>query len=148
MSAAQLFTIGFTKTKARDFFENLRKAGVKRVIDVRLNNTSQLAGFSKRDDLVYFLNQLAGIEYVHLPELAPTEAILSAYKKHKGKWEVYEQEFLNLLEKRRVEKSVARDLAHQGCLLCSEQQPGHCHRRLVAEYFQKKWKDVNVTHLT
>jgi uncharacterized protein (DUF488 family) len=145
--SARIFTIGFTQTSARDFFENLKQAGVKRVVDVRLNNTSQLAGFSKREDLIYFLKNIAGIEYVHVPDLAPTAEMLDTYKKHKGKWEVYEREFLELMEKRRIEKSVSREVVHQGCLLCSEKKPHHCHRRLVAEYFQKKWDGVAITHL-
>lgn len=147
MSSVQLFTIGFTKTAARDFFTRMKTAGVKRVVDVRLNNTSQLAGFSKKDDLAYFLKELCGIDYIHLPELAPTEEMLAAYKKHKGSWDVYEQEFLNLMAKRRIESEVARDVVAGGCLLCSELKPHRCHRRLVAEYFKKHWDGVEITHL-
>src|SRR3954467_11743384 len=98
----KVFTIGFTQKTAKRFFELLSNAQVKRVVDVRLNNTGQLAGFSKQEDLIFFLRELGGIDYVHLPELAPTQDILDAYKKHKGLWEVYEQEFLSLMEKRRI----------------------------------------------
>lgn len=101
----KLFTIGFTQKSAREFFTNLKDAGVKRVVDVRLNNNSQLAGFSKKEDLAYFLKEVAGIDYVHLPELAPTQAILDAYKKHKGDWNIYERQFLDL---RRGDKSKRR----------------------------------------
>ena len=96
--AISIFTIGFTKKTAEEFFAKLQAAGVKRVIDIRLNNVSQLAGFSKKDDLRYFLRAIAGIDYLHVPELAPTQDILDAYKKHKGDWSVYETEFMKLME--------------------------------------------------
>jgi uncharacterized protein (DUF488 family) len=147
MTDLQLFTIGFTNKSAERFFNAIRRAGVKRVVDVRLNNTSQLAGFSKRDDLIFFLREICGVDYIHLPELAPTQSILDAYKKHKGDWVVYEQEFLSLMEKRRIDQTVARDVLDQGCLLCSEDKPHHCHRRLVAEYLAKKWGNIATKHL-
>ena len=147
MPTIQLYTIGFTQKSAEAFFSLLQEAGVRRVVDVRLSNTSQLAAFAKRDDLVYFLREIVGIDYVHVPELAPTKEIFDAYKKHKGAWEVFEQEYLELLEKRRIDESVARDVIDQGCLLCSEHQPHHCHRRLVAEYLDRRWGDVNTEHL-
>lgn len=143
----QLFTIGFAETSAEAFFTSLRDAGVKRVMDVRLNNTSQLAGFSKKDDLRFFLREVGGIEYVHVPELAPTQEIFDAFKKHKGSWTVFEQEFNALMAKRGIEKAISRDTAHLGCLLCSEKKPHHCHRRLVAEYLKKKWGSVLTSHL-
>jgi uncharacterized protein (DUF488 family) len=143
----KIFTIGFTNKKAERFFETLRTAGAKRVIDVRLNNISQLAGFSKKDDLKYFLRAIGGIDYVHVPELAPTKELLDAYKKNKGDWSVYEAEFLNLMERRHIETSIAKDLINQGCLLCSEDKPHHCHRRLVAEYLQRRWPEVSIDHL-
>lgn len=143
----QLFTIGFTETAAEQFFTLLRQAGVKRVVDVRLNNTSQLAGFSKKDDLRFFLREVVGIEYVHMPELAPTKDILDAFKKHRGNWTVYEQEFNALMAMRGIESVISRDTANLGCLLCSEKKPHHCHRRLVAEYLQKHWGDVSTKHL-
>src|SRR5580693_3625281 len=119
----QLFTIGFVKTTAEQFFTLLREAGVQRIVDVRLNNTSQLAGFSKKDDLRFFLRELGGIDYIHLPELAPTQEILDAFKKHKGSWKVYEQEFKALMAKRGIEKSISPEIADFGCLLCSEKRP-------------------------
>lgn len=142
-----LFTIGFTRKSAREFFEKLREAGVKRVIDVRLNNVSQLAGFSKRDDLEYFLEKVAEIEYVHEPLLAPTQGMLDEYRKEKRGWEVYEQRFLDLMAERKIEKELDPALVDGGCLLCSEDQPHHCHRRLVAEYLERHWKAVRVQHL-
>ncbi|MCC6629853.1 MAG: DUF488 domain-containing protein [Chloroflexi bacterium] len=144
---ATVFTIGFTQSSAEQFFTRLIDARVRRVVDVRLNNVSQLAGFSKRDDLAYFLRAIAGIEYVHLPELAPTQAMLDALKKHRGDWAAYERDFLHLMRERRIEATVARATIDGGCLLCSEATPEHCHRRLVAEYLQRAWGDVRIVHL-
>lgn len=143
-----LYTIGFTQKKAREFFGKLQSAGVKRVLDVRLNNVSQLSGFAKRDDLAYFLRQIGAMEYLHLTELAPTRDILDAYKKHKGEWAEYEKQFLALMTQRRIEDTLDKKMMHDGCLLCSEHQPHHCHRRLVAEYLREKWGgEMRVTHL-
>jgi len=144
----KIFTIGFTNKKAEQFFEKLRRAGVKRIVDVRLNNVSQLAGFSKKDDLRYFLREIVGIDYVHVPDLAPTKEMLDAYKKNKGDWSVYERQFLELMQHRHIENTVAQDLIDQGCLLCSEDKPHHCHRRLVAEYLERHWPAVSIDHLT
>jgi uncharacterized protein (DUF488 family) len=143
----KLFTIGFTKKNARTFFTKLQDAGVARVLDVRLNNSSQLAGFAKKDDLQYFLNAIAGIGYEQLSDLAPTQDILTAFKKKKGAWALYEKQFLRLIEARKIEEAPRRDIFHQGCLLCSEDKPHHCHRRLVAEYLKEKWGDVEIVHL-
>ena len=148
MDSIRLFTIGSNEKSARHFFETLREARVRRVIDVRLNNTSQLAGFAKKDDLRYFLQTLLAIEYVHLPELAPTRQILDAFKKLKGSWLDYERDFLALLRSRRVEHNIAKETFHEGCLLCSEHLPRKCHRRLAAEYLQARWGNVEVIHLT
>ena len=97
--------------------------------------------------LAFFLRAIHGMDYVHLPNLAPTQEILGAYKKDKGDWGAYEREFLALMAQRQVEKTLAPELFDQGCLLCSEPEPDHCHRRLVAEYLQKQWGDVSTTHL-
>jgi len=143
----KLYTIGFTKTTAESFFTRLSKAGVAKLTDVRLNNVSQLAGFAKKDDLRYFLKTICGIEYEHRPELAPTKEILDAYKKHGGDWAVYEDRFTTLISERRIEEIVPRDALDNACLLCSEDTPHHCHRRLVAEYLKEKWGDVEIIHL-
>lgn len=143
----KISTIGFTQKSAETFFTLLVSAGVKRVIDVRLNNNGQLAGFSKARDLKFFLRELHDIDYEHIPELAPTKDILDAYKKHGGDWSVYEYEFLNLMEQRSIDQSVSSDLLNQGCLLCSEHKPHHCHRRLVLEYLSSKWGGITVDHL-
>lgn len=143
----QLFTIGFTQKSAQTFFETLTQAGAIRVIDTRLNNVSQLAGFAKRQDLAYFLNAIGKIEYVHLPELAPTKDMLDNYKKGDKNWDAYEAAFLNLMAERHIETSISPDLLDRGCLLCSEAKPQHCHRRLVAEYLDRTWGGVSICHL-
>jgi len=143
----KVFTIGFTKKSARRFFELLKKSGAKRIVDIRLNNVSQLAGFAKKDDLAYFLEKICDMEYIHLPELAPTQELLDEYRKNGGDWPAYERQFNELLKRRQVEVKVAKDLIADGCLLCSEDKPEHCHRRLVAEYFEEHWDDVDITHL-
>lgn len=144
----KLFTIGFTRKSARKFFEILRQSGARRVIDVRLNNVSQLSGFAKKDDLAFFLKELAGMDYVHLPALAPTQDMLDAYKKAKADWDEYARRFLDLMAKRQIERTLDRSLFDDACLLCSEDKPDRCHRRLVAEYLQRHWGDIEVRHLT
>jgi len=143
----KLYTIGFTKKNAQKFFETLRSSNTKRVVDVRLNNVSQLAGFAKRDDLAYFLEKVCKIGYVHLPDLAPTQDMLDEYKKKGGDWDTYEKRFLDLMEKRRIEERVSKDVIDGGCLLCSEDKPHQCHRRLVAEYLNQHWGNVDIAHL-
>ena len=143
-----LYSIGFTEKTAERFFGLLRNAGVRRVVDIRLNNRGQLNGFTKRVDLPYFLRELGGIDYVHVPELAPTKPMLDAYKKHHGSWPAYRDAFWSLMDKRRIDQTIARDVIDQGCLLCSEHQPHQCHRTLVAEYLGGKWGGVQATHLT
>lgn len=142
----KIFTIGFTKTTAEKFFSRLKRSGTKKLIDVRLNNVSQLAGFAKRDDLRYFTKELCGIEYQHIPELAPTKDILDEYKKNKGSWIQYEQAFLKLMNNRHIE-DMDREIFDDSCFLCSEDKPHHCHRRLVAEYLKQHWGDVEIIHL-
>lgn len=142
-----IFTIGFTKKNAEQFFTRLKQPGLERVVDVRLNNVSQLAGFTKKNDLRFFLREICNIGYVHLPELAPTQEILDAYKKNGGYWTTYERQFLALMTQRRVEETLDKKVISGGCLLCSESTPEHCHRRLVAEYLGEKWGDVDIHHL-
>jgi uncharacterized protein (DUF488 family) len=143
----RIFTIGFTKKSAETFFTRLQQAGVKRLIDVRLNNVSQLAGFTKKDDLRYFTKVICGIDYVHLSELAPTAEILNRYKKAKdGDWNLYERQFFDLMRSRHIE-DTPREIVDGGCLLCSEEKPDHCHRRLVAEYFKERWRDIEIEHI-
>ena len=143
----KVFTIGFTQKTAEKFFTKLKNSGAKRVVDVRLNNVSQLAGFAKKQDLQYFLKQLCGMDYIHLPELAPTQEMLDEYKKQKGDWSLYERRFLDLMRQRKIEKSIPREAIADGCLLCSEDKPHHCHRRIVVEYLKEHWGDVEIQHL-
>ena len=143
----KIFTIGFTKKSAETFFTRLKNAGVRRLVDVRLNNVSQLAGFTKKDDLRYFTKSICNIDYIHLPELAPATEILDPYKKAKnGDWQLYERQFLDLMRARHIE-NTSREILDGGCLLCSEEKPHHCHRRLVAEYLKEQWGDVQIDHI-
>ncbi len=143
----KVFTIGFTKKNAEQFFSRLKQPGLVRLIDARLNNVSQLAGFTKRDDLYFFLREINQIEYVHCPDLAPSKEILDEYKKSGGDWLVYEQKFLELLSFRKIEETIPKQMIDGGCLLCSEPTPEHCHRRLVAEYLKDRWGDLQIEHL-
>ncbi|HVF14075.1 MAG TPA: DUF488 domain-containing protein [Acidimicrobiales bacterium] len=142
-----VYTIGFTKKSAERFFGLLRGSDTKRLVDVRLNNVSQLAGFAKRDDLKFFLREICGVDYLHLPLLAPTQEMLDEYKKGDGDWNLYEKRFLDLMESRSIEDEVPRDVIEDGCLLCSEDKPHHCHRRLVAEYLRDRWSGLTIEHL-
>jgi uncharacterized protein (DUF488 family) len=144
----EIHTIGFTQKSARRFFGAIRASGVRRLIDVRLNNVSQLAGFTKREDLAYFLGELCAADYVHEPMLAPTDDLLSAYRKNGMPWVEYERRFLDLMESRRVADRLSRDLFDRpAVLLCSEPTAAHCHRRLVAEYLDAHWGGVSIHHL-
>jgi uncharacterized protein (DUF488 family) len=145
----KVYTCGFTQKTARQFFETLRTAGIRRLIDVRLKNVSQLAGFSKKDDLAYFLDVICRAEYIHEPLLAPTEELLDFYKKRHGGWTEYQERFLRLMAERRIEERLDRSLFEEKptVLLCSEATPEHCHRRLVLDYLGGKWGDVTAVHL-
>jgi uncharacterized protein (DUF488 family) len=142
-----VFTIGFTRKSAREFFDKLRRPGLKRLIDVRLNNVSQLAGFTKRNDLLFFCEAILSIGYLHLPELAPTQSMLNEYRKNAGAWLDYETKFLALMVDRKVEDNIDQELIDGGCLLCSEAIPENCHRRLVAEYLRGKWGNLEIEHI-
>ncbi|MDE0306582.1 MAG: DUF488 domain-containing protein [Albidovulum sp.] len=140
-------TIGFTKKSAQRFFELLRESGAARIVDVRLHTTSQLAGFAKNGDLAWLARELCGVEYVHEPCLAPTKELLTGYRQGKVPWEEYEFRFINLMESRRIESVLSPEIVDKGCLLCSEDQPHYCHRRLVAEYLKKHWCGLEIEHL-
>ena len=144
----EIYTIGFTKKSAEEFFGLLRGAHIAHLIDVRLNNVSQLAGFSKRDDLRYFLRELCGVDYRHEPRLAPTEGVLRAYQRKEIGWLDYERLFRNLLAERDAAAILPKALFdHPTVLLCSEPAATRCHRRLVAEYLAAAWGDTQVVHL-
>lgn len=143
----KLYTIGFTKKPAEKFFGLLREAGVTTLVDVRLNNVSQLSGFAKRDDLKYFLGELCGAQYTHRVDLAPTQDMLDGYKKQGAGWASYEAQFLELMQTRQIENTAPQELLDNAVLLCSEDSAEHCHRRLVAEYLSQHWGDVSIDHL-
>ena len=142
-----LYTIGFTKKPASEFFRLLKESGARRLVDVRLNPGGQLSGFAKQGDLVYFLRELCGMDYAHMPELAPTRPILEGLRKGHRHWPTYEREFLALMDERRVAETVDRESLANSVLLCSEDSPERCHRRLVAEHLRERWGDVEVVHL-
>jgi len=144
----EIYTIGFTQKSAADFFGTLKRAGIRQLLDVRLNNTSQLAAFTKRDDLAFFLQEIGNIAYLHEPLLAPSQELLDAYRKQKGSWADYEEQFLALMRERQIENKIDRRLFEKPtALLCSEATAERCHRRLVLEYLQDKWGDIEIVHL-
>ena len=143
----KLYTIGFTRKSAERFFGLLRESGAKRVVDIRRRNTSGLAGFSKKDDLAWFLRELCGMDYIHLPRLAPTDELLDAYRGKRVTWDQYVPIFTRQIERRLIHASLPRDIIADSCLLCSEPTADRCHRRLVAEHLQRNWGDVEIVHL-
>ena len=144
----EIYSIGFTQKSAREFFGTLKANAIERLLDVRLNNTSQLAGFAKQSDLPYFLREICGAAYEHEPLLAPTQEILDAFKKHKGSWDAYTEAYLALIRARKVESALSRDsFEKKTVLLCSEPTAEHCHRRLALEYLQEHWNNVAISHL-
>jgi len=143
----ELYTIGFAGKSAEQFFTSLMKHGVRKVIDIRLNNVSHLAGFTKKNDLKYFLKEIAGIEYEYVPLLAATKELMEGYRGGKISWEEYEASYRKLLEEQQVEKVLKPEDFAKACLLCSEARPDHCHRRLAAEWLKEKWEGVEVRHI-
>ncbi|HFO2532429.1 TPA: DUF488 family protein [Yersinia enterocolitica] len=143
----KVYSIGFTEKSAETFFKLIKSQNISTLVDVRLNNVSQLSGFAKKNDLKYFLKEICDVDYLHLPDLAPTKEILDPYKKKNISWEVYEEKFLNLMAQRNIER-IDKKIISNNCLLCSEHKPHHCHRRLVIEYLNKHWEaDLEVKHL-
>ena len=144
----EVFTIGFTQSSAAHFFGRLKAAGIQRLLDVRLNNVSQLAGFAKRDDLAFFLHEICGAAYIHEPRIAPTQEMLDRYKKRGESWAAYKQQYLDLLAQRQIETHLDKaEFEKPTVLLCSEATPENCHRRLVLEYLRDYWGDMIITHL-
>jgi uncharacterized protein (DUF488 family) len=144
----EIYSIGFTQKSAGEFFGALKAHGIERLLDVRLNNTSQLAAFAKQADLAYFLNEICGAAYEHEPLLAPTQDILDAYKKKKGDWDTYAEAYLSLIRSRKVESALSKEsFQKKTVLLCSELTAEHCHRRLALEYLQQHWENVIIRHL-
>ncbi|MCL2684070.1 MAG: DUF488 domain-containing protein [Synergistaceae bacterium] len=129
-----IFTMGFTQKKARQFFDLIQSNGIELMIDIRLNNISQLAGFTKGDDLEYFLDVICGCRYEYRPDFAPTKEIMEGYKGGTLGWEAYESQYSSLIK----ERNATRDFAERYggyekiCLMCSEAKADHCHRRILA----------------
>ena len=143
----KIFTIGHAGKNAREFFTILKQAGIRKVIDVRLYNTSQLAGFTKRQDIEYFLQTIVGAGYIHLPILAPTKQLLNDYKKGLISWQQYETRFKEVITQRQIEKHLVGQEMDMSCFLCSEAKADNCHRRLVAEYLAMHWQNISIHHL-
>ncbi|MGB9406514.1 MAG: DUF488 domain-containing protein [Terracidiphilus sp.] len=144
----EIYSIGFTQKSAREFFDTLTAHRIERLLDVRLNNTSQLAAFAKQADLAYFVGEICGAAYEHEPLLAPTQEILDAYKKLKTGWDAYTKAYLALIRSRKVETALSqKSFRKRTVLLCSEPTAEHCHRRLALEYLQQHWKGVTIRHL-
>lgn len=143
----KLYTIGFTEKSAETFFNLLRKNKVKKIVDTRINNVSQLAGFAKGSDLKFFAKEIGSMGYEHNIDFAPTKELLSRYRDEKLSWEEYEVEYLNLLDIRKVSQKTDIEKLHENCLLCSEHTPDKCHRRLLAEYLKQVKNDIEIIHL-
>jgi uncharacterized protein (DUF488 family) len=147
MSEKVILTIGYAGKSAEEFFSILGHLVVRRVIDVRLYNTSQLAGYTKRRDLEYFLKAIIGADYTHLPAFAPTRELLDGYKKGQLAWPDYERQYRSLLASRQPHISLNAAMLDHSCLLCAEPTADQCHRRLAAEYLQGIWPELTIQHL-
>jgi len=143
----RLLTIGFTKKSAKQFFELLKKNKVKKLVDIRINNTSQLAGFAKGPDLEYFVKEINKISYVYIPDFAPTKELLSDYQNKRIDWEAYQKIFRQIIEKRNIAKKYNIADFNNACFLCSEELPTQCHRRLLVEFFKENNPDIQIVHL-
>ncbi len=144
----ELYTIGFTQKSAQQFFKLLTSNGVEKIVDTRINNTSQLSGYAKADDLQYFAKAIGNMDYAHETEFAPTKSLLEKYRKKEMTWAEYEIDYLNLLDMRKIGKKVDVQTLHKHCLLCSEHTAEKCHRRLLAEYLQHTNNDIKIIHLS
>jgi uncharacterized protein (DUF488 family) len=145
--AIKIFTIGYAGKNARQFFSILKQTRIRKVIDVRLYNTSQLAGFSKKQDVDYFLQAIVGAEYVHMPIMAPTKQLLNDYKKRLISWQQYEAQFKSIIAQRRIDKHIMPQDIDMSCFLCSEATADNCHRKLVVEYLAGLWPNISIIHL-
>ena len=143
----KLYTIGFTGKSAEQFFILLKNNGVKKILDIRINNASQLAGFAKGSDLKYFAKEIGNMAYEHNIDLAPTKEMLTRIRSKELSWKEYEVEYLQLIKSRKIEKKIDIPKLHNTCLLCSEHTPEQCHRRLLAEYFKTLNDNIEIVHL-
>lgn len=143
-----LFTIGFTKKSAESFFGLLRKNNVKKLVDVRISNSSQLAGFAKGKDLEFFVKEICHVPYQHITDFAPTKELLDKWHKQEVTWEEYVVIYNSLLKERGVLRKYGVNQFDGACFLCSEETPDNCHRRLLAEFMKKhSAEDVRIVHL-
>lgn len=143
-----LYTIGFTKKSAERFFNLLRNNGVKQLVDVRISNSSQLAGFAKGKDLEFFVNEICHIPYKHIADFAPTKELLDRWHKDDVTWGEYEEIYVKMLKDKDVIRKYGVKAFDGACFLCSEDTPEQCHRRLLAEYMQRNSKEkVEIVHL-
>lgn len=150
MIKLKIYTIGFTKKNAEEFFELLSKNNVKKLLDIRLNNASQLSGFSKGNDLKYFLKVILKVTYIHDTRFAPTKELLDDYKKSKITWQDYEIKFNEIINERNLKDIIFKEYKEKIdgiCLLCSEDKATCCHRRLVAEFIKELIPDIEIVHL-
>ena len=143
----KLYTIGFTGKPAEKFFDLLKDSGVTKIIDTRINNVSQLSGFAKGADLKFFAKEIGNMFYEHNIDLAPTKELLSRYRDKKMTWLEYENDYLNLLDTRKIAQKIDIEKLHKNCLLCSEHTPEKCHRRLLAEYLKHVKSEIDIIHL-
>ncbi len=143
----KIYTIGFTEKSAEKFFDLLKNAEVKKMIDIRLNNSSQLAGFAKGSDLKFFFKEILNVDYEHNLKFAPSKELLTNIRENKINWEEYEKEFLELIAKRNILAKIDFEKLNGICFLCSEHKPENCHRKLLAEYLQKANSEIEITHL-
>lgn len=145
-----LYTIGFSGKSAETFFGLLKQAGIRSVLDIRLSNRGQLAGFTKEDDLKYFLDSLLGIGYYHRPDLAPDHALMDDYRKKRIKWDVFAVRFEALMQERNADniiKEIFGQMQQPVCILCSEAKASVCHRSLVSQRVQKIFPGTELIHL-
>lgn len=143
----KLFTIGFTGKSAEDFFTLIKKSGAQKLIDIRINRNSQLAGFAKERDLGFLLSELAGISYQVNEELAPTKQMLASYRDKKKNWDEYSEEYQKLIADRSILKNLGEEYFEDSILLCSENEPDKCHRTLLAILLREMVPDLEIIHL-
>jgi uncharacterized protein (DUF488 family) len=143
----KLYTMGYTQKPAKKFFNLIDKYEIKRIIDIRLHNNTQLAGFTKQNNLKYFLKRLSDCDYCHIPLMAPSKDIFDDSKKNGLEWKEYASRFNKLINQRKIEQLINEDDIDGACLLCCEPEATNCHRSLVAEYLQKYFGDIQIIHI-
>lgn len=143
----KIYTIGFTGKTAEEFFSLVDTGNIRKLIDIRINRSSQMSGFAKERDLSFFLEKLNGIEYVVNEELAPTKSLLSEYRNRQIDWSTYSLNYMDLLRKRSILSKFNQSYFDDSLLLCSEKEPLACHRVLLSDYLKSNFNDVEIVHL-